>query len=77
MDEELKKKIIEQGEKIDSIYKSIETTKKYFKIFMWVTILAFVLPMIGLMFAVPMFMNSYVEQLGGLGGLGGLEALGI
>lgn len=65
----LQKKIDEQGVKIDAIYKSLEKIRWYFKMMAWVTVLAIVLPLIGLVFAIPTFMNSYVNQLGGLGGL--------
>ncbi len=59
MDEDLKKKIEEQGLKIDAIYKSVEKTRKYFLIIVWVTVLGFVLPMIGLFFAIPSFLSIY------------------
>ena len=67
MDEELKKKIEEQGIKIDAIYKSVEKTRKYF---LWtgiITLALFVLPLIGLMFVLPSFMKDYVGGLQGLG----------
>ena len=67
MDEELNKKIEEQGLKIDAIYKSVEKTSKYFLIIIWVTILGVVLPMIGLVFALPSFLSNYVDTLSGLG----------
>ncbi|MCX6747404.1 MAG: hypothetical protein NTW98_00430 [Candidatus Nomurabacteria bacterium] len=67
MDEDLKKKIDEQGVKIDAMYKSLEKIRMYFKIMAWITILAVVVPLLGLVFAVPMFMSSYVDQLSGLG----------
>jgi hypothetical protein len=65
--EELKKKIEEQGLKIDAIYKSVEKTRKYFLIIIWVTVIGVVLPMIGLAFAIPSFMSNYVNVLGGAG----------
>ena len=65
--EELKKKIEEQGIKIDAIYKSVEKTRKYFQVILWVTIIAIVLPMIGLVFMIPTFLSNYTNTLGGLG----------
>lgn len=62
--EELKKKIEEQGLKIDAIYQSVEKTRKYFLIIIWVTIIGVVLPMIGLAFAIPSFLNTYTSTLG-------------
>lgn len=66
MDQELQKKIDEQGLKIDAIYKSVEKTRKYFLVIIWVTIIMAVLPMIGLLFAIPKFIGIY-SSLGGLG----------
>jgi hypothetical protein len=67
MDQELNKKIEEQGLKIDAIYKSVEKTRKYFLMIIWITVLGVALPMIGLAFVLPSFMNNYVNTLGGLG----------
>ncbi len=53
-------------EKIDAIYISTEKTRKYFLTTMIVTIVAFVLPMIGLVFAIPAFMSTYTSALGGI-----------
>jgi hypothetical protein len=65
--QELQKKIEEQGVKIDAIYKSVEKTRKYFLMIIWVTVIAVVLPLIGLAFAIPAFLNNYVGSLNGLG----------
>lgn len=70
MDQEiqnLKNKIEEQGIKIDAIYKSVEKTRKYFLIMTWVTIIVIVLPIVALIFVIPMFLNSYANSLSGLG----------
>jgi hypothetical protein len=67
MDPELNKRIDILEGKVDAIYQSVEKTRKYFLIITWVTILAIVLPMIGLFFAVPAFMTSYVGEISGLG----------
>jgi t-SNARE complex subunit (syntaxin) len=67
MEQELQKKIEEQGVKIDAIYKSVEKTRKYFLIIIWVTVIAVIIPIIGLLFAIPAFMNNYVNVLGGAG----------
>jgi hypothetical protein len=66
MDQELQKKIEEQGIKIEAIYKSVEKTRKYFLVIIWITVIAVVLPMIGLFFAVPVFLNNYLGSLNGL-----------
>ena len=67
MDEELKKKLDEQGIKIDAIYKSVEKTRKYFFTMLWVTVITVLLPIVGLVFAIPFFVSNYVDQIGGLG----------
>ncbi|MBP6884029.1 MAG: hypothetical protein KBC06_02250 [Candidatus Pacebacteria bacterium] len=55
----LDKKIEEQSVKIDAIYKSVEKTRKYFLVIIWITVLAVVLPIIGLAFAIPSFLDVY------------------
>ncbi|MEO7597266.1 MAG: hypothetical protein ABIS26_02625 [Candidatus Paceibacterota bacterium] len=70
MDQEIKnleRKIDEQVVKIDAIYKSVEKTRKYFLMMIWITVIAVVLPMIGLAFVLPAFLNSYLGSLNSLG----------
>ena len=67
MDEEFKKKIEEQGKKIDAIYVSVEKTRKYFLYTFWITVIAIVLPLIGMVFVLPSFFSSYGDQLKSLG----------
>jgi hypothetical protein len=61
MEQELKQKIEEQGAKIDAIYKSVEKTRRYFLIMTWITVIAIVFPIIGLIFEVPRLINQYSE----------------
>lgn len=63
----LKNKIDEQAEKIDAIYKSVEKTRKYFVTMLWVTVGVIVLPIIGLVFVIPLFLRNYVGNLTDLG----------
>lgn len=63
MDQDLKIKLAEQSVKIDEIYASIEKMRKYFLIATWVTILAVVLPALGLAIFGPSFFNSYTKSL--------------
>lgn len=51
--------------KIDAIYASVEKTRKYFLWTMIATIVAFVLPLIGLVFALPSFFNNYIGGIQG------------
>ena len=67
MDQELSKKIEEQGLKIDAIYQSVEKTRKYFLIVVWVTVATVVLPLIILAFVLPSFISTYVDTLSELG----------
>ena len=66
MDSELEKRLNTQDAKLEAIFKSAEKTRKYFLIIIWITILAVVLPLIGLVFAVPAFMSNYIGVFEGL-----------
>jgi hypothetical protein len=47
--------------KIDAMYVTVEKLRKYF---LWtgiITVVLFVLPLIGLMFAIPSFLQSYSD----------------
>ncbi len=57
MDEVLKK-LAELEVKVDAIYKSAEKTRKYFMWTLIISVVLFVLPLIGLIFAIPQFLNS-------------------
>ena len=64
-DQDLQSKIQELSDKVDAVYVSVEKTRKYFLIICVVTVATVVLPLIGLIFAVPSFLSSY-SALGGL-----------
>ncbi|USN87386.1 MAG: hypothetical protein H6779_03140 [Candidatus Nomurabacteria bacterium] len=66
MERSIKEQLDQQGEKIEAIYESVEKTRKYFLITMWTTIAVVVLPMIGLAFVIPAFINTYMVSFGGL-----------
>jgi len=61
MDQEIKNKLDEQEAKLNAIYESVEKMRKYFLIAVWVTVLAIVLPLIGLLFAIPSFLKTYTS----------------
>ena len=61
MEQEIKTKLEEQDAKLDAIYSSVEKTRKYFLVIVWVTIIAVVLPIIGLLFAIPSFLSTYTS----------------
>ena len=67
MEQEITKRLSELEQKIDAVYISVEKTRKYM---LWtgiITILVIVVPLIGLMFVLPSFMQNYVGSLSGLG----------
>jgi hypothetical protein len=64
METEIIKKLEEQQIKINEIYSSVEKTRKYFQWTIIITVALFVLPLIGLMLAIPSFLAQYSELLG-------------
>lgn len=48
-----------QDQKLDAIYRSVEKTRKYFMWMLIITVAAVVLPLIGLVFAIPAFLSSF------------------
>lgn len=66
MEDEVLKQIEAQNEKLEAIWKSVEKTRKYFLFVLWATIILAVLPLIGLVFAIPAFLNTYLGSFNGL-----------
>ncbi len=62
MEEEILKKIEDQEKKLDKIYISVEKTRKYFLSIMIMTVVFFVFPLIGLLFALPRIINFYTDM---------------
>ncbi len=56
--EEFTKKIEEMSVKIDEISNSVRQLKNYFKWVLIITIAMVVFPLIGLMFAIPSYLNT-------------------
>ncbi len=66
MNPDVEKRLSELEKKVDAIFVSVEKTRKYF---LWtgiITVALIVLPMIGLIFAVPSFLNNYVGNINSL-----------
>ncbi len=61
MEEDVRKKLAEIEQKVDAVYESAEKTRKYFLAVLIVTLVAFILPMFGLVFAIPSFLSTYSE----------------
>lgn len=58
MDQDLLKKLTEQDQKLEAIYISTEKTRRYFMWTLIITIIMVALPLFGLIFAVPVFLQS-------------------
>lgn len=53
------RRLDEMTAKIDAVYASSEKTRKLFVAMIVMAVAAFVLPLIGLLFAVPSFLSTY------------------
>lgn len=65
MDDELRARLDSQDQAITAIYASAEKSRKYFLWTLIITIVTIVLPMIGLIFAIPMIMDTFNSALAG------------
>ena len=66
IDPELLAKLDEIGAKADRAYTASETVRKYLFWTGVITVALIVLPLIGLVFAIPSFISSYTTTLNGL-----------
>ena len=64
-DLELRQKIDDLSARIEKVYVSVEKTRKYFLTIIVISVVAFVLPLIGLLFAIPQFLSTY-SAIGGI-----------
>lgn len=60
-DQELRGKLDALERKLEATYRSAEKTRKYFLTVIVVSVVAFVLPLIGLLFAIPSFISTYSD----------------
>lgn len=56
--EEIIKKLQEQDQKLDAIFRSVEKTRRYFLFTLILSVVLFVLPLIGLLFVIPQFLST-------------------
>ncbi|MGE5392153.1 MAG: hypothetical protein ACM3NH_00185 [Candidatus Saccharibacteria bacterium] len=63
MDPEISKKLDEQEAQLLRIYLSVEKTRKYFLWTLIVTVVMLILPLIGLLIAIPSFISTYTSGL--------------
>jgi hypothetical protein len=61
MSQELERELREQRALLESIHKSVEQTRQYFLWTLIITVVLFILPLLGLAFAIPSFMNTYQQ----------------
>ena len=66
MENEILKKIEEQGRRIEEIFVSVEKTRKYFLWTLIISVAFVILPIIGLMLVTPQFFNN-LDAVSGLG----------
>ena len=66
MDTETQKRFDELEKKVDAIYVSTEKTRKYFLWTLIITVAMVVLPLIGLIIVVPIFISNLSSLTGGL-----------
>lgn len=65
-EEKILKKLEEQDAKLNVIYKSVEQARKLFIATLVITVVAFVLPMFGLIFIIPWFLSVMGDAYSGL-----------
>lgn len=66
MEQELLDRLSSQDQKLEQIFISVEKTRKYFLWTLIITFVTFVLPLIGLVFAIPFFLSTFSGVMGGL-----------
>jgi len=66
MEEDVKKQLDEQSDLLIKIYISSEKTRRYFLWTLIISVVVLVLPLIGLIFVIPNFLDIYSSGLGGL-----------
>jgi len=65
MEKEILEKFRDQELKLEKIYQSCEKTRKYFLFTLIITIAAVILPIVGLIIAIPIFLSVF--NFGNLG----------
>lgn len=63
MEQEILEKLQKQEQRIEQIYVSVEKTRKYFLWTLIATVVTVVLPLVGLVFAIPFFLKTLDSAL--------------
>ncbi|MDH4330487.1 MAG: hypothetical protein OEV93_02950 [Candidatus Moranbacteria bacterium] len=66
MEKEILNKFDEQETKLNAIYESVEKTRKYFLITMFVSVAAIIVPLLALILVIPFFLRTITASYGGL-----------
>lgn len=66
METDIDAKLKELNEKIDAVWRSVEKTRKYFLVIIWISVILFVIPLIAMVFIIPSFLDTYLGSLDGL-----------
>ena len=66
MEQELLQKLEIQEKQLSDIQADIKQAKRYFMISVWVTLGMFVLPLLAAIIIIPLFINSFINNLNGL-----------
>lgn len=61
-DQELKEQMTALSKRVEEVYGSVERIRKYFLIMVIASVVALVLPLVGLLFAIPSFLSTYSEM---------------
>ncbi|PIZ56587.1 MAG: hypothetical protein COY22_00600 [Candidatus Tagabacteria bacterium CG_4_10_14_0_2_um_filter_40_13] len=59
--EEILKRLEEQGKKLEEIHQSVEKMRKFFLWTLIITAVVIILPLIGLLFVIPQFLDIYTS----------------
>lgn len=66
MEQEILNRLQKNEEKLEKIFISVEKMRRYFLWTLVITVLMVLLPAVGLLFAIPTFMDTY-SQMGSIG----------
>lgn len=63
MDQQLQDRLDAIEAKVDATLKSVKKIQLYMSIAFWITVAVIVLPLIGLIFAIPSMISTYTEAM--------------
>lgn len=63
MEQEILRQIAVQNEVLQKVFISVEKTRKYFMWTLIITLALFIIPLVGLMFAIPVLLNNLSTML--------------